>query len=282
MREYRENEGICSYNIRIMPGGRSMHKTRSKTPRLKFVRLLLSPFELEVAQLSRRGFSRSGVAAVLGVSHWSVKVALRMIREKLGADWQKDQDYVWPEDEGRLSEDVHTHDAPSTGGTTDAQVEIPVWGGTLPEGNKIEFTGLQRFWLKPVLDRLVEEGVLKLVVALKEEVFAPSWLPIVYHRKRVRPAVYAVRDREAVSTAIASFLEKTLPERAARVLEQLDTGRGLQSPWRKSELPGRDEIIAFLREAFGEAGERAAARMRGHTPSIDQAQPAGEAATPDA
>lgn len=236
-------------------------------PRLKLVRLLLSPLELEVAQLSRLGFSRTAVAAALGISPGTVRVVLRLVRWKLGPGWQRNGDYAWPEDEVRPLAGVRRSGAAGEDGAGQAEAGAPVAGGAAAgaalELGRLEFTGLQRFWLKPVLDRLVEERALKLLTARSEGAFAPPWLPLVYHRRLIRSAVYRIGDPEAVFAEMAGFVETGLPERAAWVLERIETAKSLRAPWRKPELPGRDEVAALLREAFGEAGERAADRALG-------------------
>lgn len=258
--------------------GHSMHFSYCYAPRgsycvgkrnnlrcdLRCVRLLLTPFQFEVATLHRRGFSRSALAAALGVSPGTVKVVLREIRSRLGPGWQRNPEYVWPEDRsGHQAAECATPSAAARQGEEEmrsfAAEQLPA--GEVPQGRRLEFTGLQRFWLKPVLDRLEEEGALRLLSAGREGAFAPPWLVVAYHRRSVRPAVYKARDAEVVLEKVTGFLEAGLPARAAEVLERIETAKGLRGPWRKCELPGRSEIAALLREAFGEAGARAATQL---------------------
>lgn len=125
---------------------------------------------------------------------------------------------------------------------------------------RLELTGLQRFWLKPALDGLAAAGAVRLQASRRDGAFTPPWLPIVYHRGRVSSAVYAVREGEAVAAALTGYLAEGLPQRAAEVAERLAAARRLRGVGPRPELPGPGEIAALLREAFGEAGERAAGR----------------------
>lgn len=245
------------------------HRSRSGKKRnlrreLGLVKLILSPFQLEVALLYRRGFGRDAIAAALGVSPGTVKVVLRQIRSRLGSDWQHNAEYVWPEETPRVLAEAPTVPAPDAGSE---QPEVrwftadELLAGKVPQWRRIYFTGLQRFWLKPVLDRLEDAEALKFLAAEKDEIFAPPWLSLVHHRRRVRSAVYRVRDAQAVFNGVAGFLQAGLHERAVEVLARIETARGLRGPWRKFDLPGRDEICALLREAFGEAGKRVAVRV---------------------
>lgn len=249
---------------------------------------VLSPFELEVAELARAGYGRNGIAAVLGISPGTVKVVLRQIRWKLGEDWRVNPHLVWPnQGEDALATAEGALATAQTTGMEEAAIPAAAvavaadpepdgamdrWQQEAREGRRLaalmlvqstptrtllKVSGLQRFFLKPLLSALEGEGHLRLLAADRNEVFAPPWLPIVNRgRRAVRAASYLVRNEARVRSGLQEYFSVGLTTYVQALLERLRTARSLAGSWRRVDLPDAEEMWSLVRKGFNLTGER--------------------------
>jgi len=248
----------------------------------------LSPFESEIAALARAGYTKSGIAAALGIAPGTVKAVLRDIRRKLGPNWRETLLPGGPGEEGAAADDEAqpwlsavpagpqasataegTQD-PSAGWEPAGSAATERYEREAREGRRLaalllvrsqgrpvlKVSGSQRFFLRPLLAALEAEGCLRLFATDRHDVFDPPWLAIVNRgRRAVRAAAYLVRDEARVRAALEQYLEAGLVDYVESLIERVAATRGLMARWRRGNLPTSAEIWDRVREAFGGGGK---------------------------
>lgn len=227
-------------------------------------KIILSARELDVAMLSKAGVGRNGIAGILDLSTNSVKTLIKRIETKLGSDWLKNSQIIWPHYEEIPQEEqaATSEEPPYAKAERRKQQEkrliknrgtaLTILIKTSTEGRYVlHVAARQRFWLKPILKELEEQRTIKLLAVDWEDYFAPPWLPLVNKgRKKICSAAYAVNNINHVTGTTRNYLENELEDRLLEINGQLAKVKRAASNQFKDRIPGLSALAAMAIEDF--------------------------------
>ncbi len=220
--------------------------------------ICLSTLELKVARLSKAGYHRSGIAAALGVSGNTVKTVLRRIHKKLGDGW-KERPIRAAESHTSLEPVAVSFFEPHPAGEWG---EIPnnrlvslslLVAGSRQGATVFRISGMQRFFLRPALAKLVENKHLRLLKVDWYDIYQPEWLPIVNRgRKTIRAAHYITTNGTYVERYLQNYLSHELPNYLEQLTASLEKAAVIESRSSLSiPLLAIQELKHLSAEAFG-------------------------------
>lgn len=223
-------------------GGRYM--VENNPPRKTVIaKTTLSPRELDVAILARINLGRNAISSTLGISVNSVKTLLRRIEKKLGPDWCRNPNILWPEPEGTYVELQEAAEEKQLDEFEDGyyhrlerelrrqfkgrRTSLKLLINRNRRGKDIlHVTSSQRLWLRPALKELEERKCIKLLVVDWNETFSPPWLPLVNRgRREIRAADYVTYNGRYVIEYIRNYVEHRLKDYILEVNSRLEEVR---------------------------------------------------------